>query len=287
MIKEAGFVGLGVMGKPMAENLLKAGYSLTIYDLNQEVLKDLESKGAIVAVDPAQVAADSKVVFTMLPNNAIIKEVYLGPKGLASQASPGSIFIDSSTVDPVITREIGAHLKEKKAYMLDAPVGGGPSNAVNGDLIMLVGGEAEVLESCRDELMTVGGSIIHTGPLGMGVSLKLSNNLLTGIFGCLLVEAFNFAENIGVDSNDFLSLLKKNMPNQLNRFAEKIINQDLEPGFLTKLMHKDLKIIQGLAQDNQVAIPLGATVKELYQHAINNGCGDLDFLSVSSFYRKL
>jgi 2-hydroxy-3-oxopropionate reductase len=284
MGRKVGFIGLGSMGKPMAINLMKAGYEMQVCDINPEALKEVKEGGANTWVFPKEVAKASEVVMTMLPDSPEIEEVYLGPNGLLAGAHDGLILIDSSTVDPQTTRKLGEAATLKNIKLLDAPVGGGMANAVQGNLIMLVGGEKEVLESCRDILETVGKKVIHAGPIGAGESLKLANNLMTGIFGCLLAEGLSFAEKINADQEKLFELLKTNLPRILEVLGQKIISKDFHPGFQTKLMFKDLKIISNLAQLNMASIPFGNLAKEMYLLTLKRDMGTSDFTSVRMIY---
>lgn len=284
MKRKLGFVGLGVMGKPMAKNLLRAGYQLTVCDIDATATKELEIDGATVAQSPCELARASEVVLTMLPDSPEVKQVYLGDNGLLAGAKEGIVLIDSSTIHPETTKEIGMNAAKIPAHILDAPVGGGVVDAINGNLIMLVGGDRDVMETCRDILETVGERVIYAGPLGAGECLKLTNNLMTGIYGCLLAEGFSFAERVGVDKENMYELLKANLMRLFEVLSTKIMKKDFSPGFQTKLMHKDLRIVQDLAQYNGAPLPLGSLVKELYQFALNRGLNKSDFSSVSSLY---
>ena len=286
MKKKVGFVGLGVMGKPMVKNLLKAGYMMNVCDVNPEATKELTDMGAQAYDSPAAVARISDVVMTMLPDSPDVEKVYLGNNGLLTGAYEGLILIDLSTIDPETTRKIGRKAEELGINMLDAPVGGGSANAIAGNLIMLVGGDSDVLESVRDILETVGERIIHAGSLGAGESLKLANNLTSAIFACLLAEGYYFAENIGVDKEKLFELLSGNIARLCEILSKKIIEKDFKPGFMTRLMAKDLKIIFNLAQENGIPLPLAALVKQMYQFALNRGFEDLDFSSVFSIYSE-
>jgi 3-hydroxyisobutyrate dehydrogenase-like beta-hydroxyacid dehydrogenase len=284
MKKKVGFIGLGAMGKPMAMNLVKAGYEMHVCDINPEALKEVTAGGARALLWPREVAKASEVVITMLPDSAEIEEVYVGDNGLLAGSHEGLILIDSSTVDPQTTRRVATAATRMKVQMLDAPVGGGMANAVQGNLIMLVGGEREVLESCRDIFETVGKRIIHAGPIGAGEALKLSNNLMTGIFGCLLAEGFAFAEKVNADQGKLFELLQSNLPRILEVLAKKIIEKDFKPGFQTKLMYKDLKIISSLAQSHMASMPFGNLAKEMYLLALKKDLGTSDFTSVRTLY---
>jgi 3-hydroxyisobutyrate dehydrogenase len=194
--------------------------------------------------------------------------------------------IDSSTISPEVTRRIGEEAARRGVKMLDAPVGGGQANAVAGNLIMLVGGDAEVVEEVRDILETVGERLLHVGPLGSGEGLKLANNLTTAILGCMLAEGFGFAERIGLDKEKLYELLSGNVPRLVSILSRKVIDGDLQPGFMTRLMNKDLRLILSLAETHEIPLPMGALAKQMYQFAQNKGLRDKDFTSVASLYKE-
>lgn len=286
MKKKVGFIGLGAMGGPMAYNLLKAGFELCVHDINPVAAKELEKEGARVADSPCKVAEVSEVVLTMLPDSPEVEHVYLSEKGLLAGAHDNLILIDSSTIDPDTTCKIGVHASQKKVGMLDAPVGGGVPNAIKGNLIMLVGGDAALLDSCRDILQAVGDRIIHVGPLGSGETLKLINNFMMGIYMFSLVEGFSLAARVGLDREKLLNMLKGNLISFFERHTKNILEKDFRPGFRIKLGHKDLKLALKMAEGVGSSLPLGALVKEMLQLAKNQGLGDLDWTSVYSLYEK-
>lgn len=285
-MKKIGFVGLGTMGKLMAQNLAKAGFNMIVYDINTEAAKDLQTAGALVAESPSAVAMEADVVMTMLPDSPDVEEVYTGENGLVSGAHENSIFIDSSTISPEVTRRVGAKVIDSGAKMLDAPVGGSPVQAAAGNLIMLVGGEPEVIESCKDVLLTVGERIIHAGSLGSGEALKLSNNLTSALLVGMITEGFTLARGSGLNPEDLADLLKGNLPKIIPIVIDKVLNKDFALGFKASLMHKDLRLAMQMSQSNDVALPLGALIKEMYQFVLNEGHGDLDLTSLVTVYEK-
>ncbi len=286
MKKKIGFVGLGVMGKPMATNLVNAGYTLGVCDINPDATRELGEKGAKIFGRLRELAQWSDVVMTMLPDVPEVEHVYLSNDGLLKEATAGTIFIDSSTVNPEVTKMIGEEAARKGVNMLDAPVGGGQANAIAGNLIMLVGGEAEVLEEVRDILETVGEKVLHAGPLGSGEGLKLANNLTTAILGCMLAEGFEFAERIGLDKEKLYELLSGNVPRLVPILSRKIVDGDFQPGFMTRLMNKDLRLILGLAETHEIPLPFGAVAKQMYQFVQNKGLREKDFTSVATLYKE-
>ena len=284
MKKRVGFIGLGAMGKPMARNLLKAGYSLKVNDLNRLSMEELKEEGAQIASLPKEVAAESEVIITMLPDSPEVQEVYLGKDGLLSGATNKTIFIDSSTVEPETTWKVGDAVAQKGAAMLDAPVGGGVPNAVKGNLIMLVGGEKGTLEKCRDILMTVGDRIIHAGPLGSGEKLKLINNMMMGIYLFSLVEGLSLAKKCGLNEDKLMGLLKENLMSFYERHTTSMRKKEFQPGFRVRLGHKDLKLALKMADSNAASLPFAALTKEMLLMAKNYGLGEYDWTAVWSLY---
>ncbi len=284
MKKKVGFIGLGAMGQPMARNLVKAGYDLTGYDINPDAGEELKKAGARTADSPQKVAESSDVVITMLPDSPEVEQVYLGEKGLLAGAHEGLILIDSSTIDPETTRRVGAQAFRKNVGMLDAPVGGGVPNAVQGNLIMLVGGEASTLAACQDILHAVGDRIIHVGPLGSGETLKLINNMMMGIYMFSLVEGFSLAAKTGLDPEKLLNMLKGNLLSFFERHTKNILQKDFRPGFRTKLGQKDLRLALKMAESAGASTPFGALAKEMLKLAMNQGLADQDWTAVLKMY---
>jgi len=285
-MKKIGFVGLGTMGKLMAQNLAKAGFDMIVYDINTEACEALKSEGAAVAESPSAVAKAAEVVMTMLPDSPDVERAYTGENGLVSGAHENLVFIDSSTISPEVTRSVGEKVQKSGAKMLDAPVGGSPVQAAAGNLIMLVGGDADVIESCKDVLLTVGERIIHAGPLGSGEALKLSNNLTSALLVGMITEGFTIARGAGVKPEDLADLLKGNLPKIMPIVIDKVLNRDFALGFKASLMHKDLRLALQMAQSNDTALPLGALIKEMYQFVLNEGHGDSDLTSLVTVYEK-
>jgi 2-hydroxy-3-oxopropionate reductase len=279
-MKKVGFVGLGTMGRLMARNLAKAGFDMIVYDVNPDAAQELKNGGAQVADSPSAVAKAAEVVMTMVPDSPDVEAVYTGENGLVSGAHENLILIDSSTISPDVTRKVGEKVHAAGAKMLDAPVGGSPVQAAGGNLIMLVGGDPEVIESCKDVLLAVGEKIIHAGPLGSGEALKLSNNLTSALLAGLVTEGITLAKGSGLDPQNLAELLKGNLPKIIPIVIDKVMNKDFALGFKASLMHKDLRLAMQMAQSNNVALPLGALVKEMYQFVLNEGHGDEDLSSL-------
>jgi 2-hydroxy-3-oxopropionate reductase len=286
MRKKVGFIGLGTMGRPMARNLLKAGFELFVGDINPAATAELTAEGAKVLASWEEIARTADVVMTMLPNSPDVEKVYLGENGLIQGAHKGLIFVDSSTIDPEVTRRIGQEAEKKGAQMLDAPVGGGVQNAIKGNLIMLVGGEAAALEAGRDVIQAVGDRIIHVGPLGYGLALKLTNNILMATYMFALVEGFSLAHKAGLDRKKLTQLLRENLLAFFDRETNYLMELNFHQGFKTKLAHKDLGLALKMAKGVGAPMPFGSMSREMMEFALNQGCGDLDFTSVWYLYEK-
>lgn len=194
-----GFIGLGIMGKPMSKNLLKAGYSLTVLDRNAAVLDELITAGARTATTPKALAAECDIIITMLPNSPHVKEVVLGENGVIEGAKPGSVLIDMSSIAPLVSREISEALALKQVAMLDAPVSGGEPKAIDGTLSVMVGGDKAVFDSCFEVMKAMGGSVVHTGDIGAGNVTKLANQVIVALNIAAMSEALVLATKAGVN----------------------------------------------------------------------------------------
>jgi len=186
--KTVGFIGLGVMGKPMASNLIKAGYQLVVCDINPNPVKELVNMGATAVTSPKEVAESCTVIITVLRNSTDVEAVVCGENGILEGIKPGSIFIDMSTIDPLVSRRVASLISEKGASMIDAPVSGGEPRAKDGTLTIIVGGSEEIVEKCKDILNVMGKNVIHVGDIGMGGTVKLANQVLVGVNAVAVAE---------------------------------------------------------------------------------------------------
>lgn len=268
-----GFIGLGNMGLPMALNLLKAGHAVKAFDVNSVVLEALAQAGGTPATSATLAAENTEVVITMLPNGSIVESVYLGEGGLASRATPGRLFIDSSTIDPATTQKVAAALEAVGARFLDAPVSGGIMGAKAGTLCFMVGGHAEVLDNARPVFDCMGKKIIHTGAYGSGQLAKICNNLMAGILMAGTAEALALgAKNglspkvlsevmIGSSGGNFMVEKWNPWPNLMPGVPA---SNHYSGGFHVKLMVKDLGLALDCAQQANAAVPLGAMARNLF-----------------------
>lgn len=271
-----GFVGLGIMGKPMAKNLIKAGFPLTVYNRTRSRAEEFKSLGAQVTESPRDAAAKADVVITIVTDSPDVRAVILGEGGVIEAVRPGSIVIDMSTISPQVTREIAEALKAKQVEMLDAPVSGGEKGAIEGTLSIMVGGEAATLERVRPVLMAMGKTITHIGPNGMGQVCKLANQIAVGLHNLSISEALIFAEKAGADPARVMQAIQGGAGNSwaFQNLAPKIIRRDFSPGFMVKLQQKDLRLVLDAADKLSLSLPGTALTHQLYQAVEARGLGD-------------
>ena len=262
-----GFVGLGIMGRPMAGHLVDAGYETTVFDLLPDAVGQLESKGAVAGSSPADVAARSDITITMVPDSQHVEAAIAGPGGILEGAAPGSVVIDMSTISPMAGQKLAATLKQQDVEMLDAPVTGGETGAINGSLSILVGGDANVFERCLPVLQVLGGAVTHMGPGGSGHTAKLANQVL-GI-GCTIgiCEGLVLASKAGLDLNKFLAAAMNGASTSwhLEYLGPRILAGDFSPGFMVRHMQKDLRLAQEVGAEVASPLPMVALVSNLYR----------------------
>ncbi len=275
MDKKIGFIGMGIMGKPMSLNLLKAGFDVTVYNRTESKTAEPVSRGAKKAHTPDEAAADSTVIITIVSDTPDVESVILGKNGVIESIRPDSVVIDMSTISPEATREIAARLKEKGAHMLDAPVSGGEQGAIDGTLSIMTGGETAVFERCLPVLQAMGKNVIHVGLNGMGQTVKLVNQILvTGTLNSV-VEALIFAQKSGVDLEKTIDAVKGGAAGswQLANLAPRIIERDFRPGFMIDLLVKDLNLVTESAGEMGIDLPVTSRVKEMYEKLQAEGEG--------------
>ena len=275
MDKKIGFIGLGIMGKPMALNLLNAGFKVTVYNRTASKTEQLVSHGAEKADSPRRVAEKSTVIITIVSDTPDVEEVILGKNGVIEGIRPDSVVIDMSTISPEATRRIAERLQEKRSYMLDAPVSGGEQGAIDGILSIMVGGEVEIFDRCQPILQTMGKNIIHVGSSGMGQTVKLVNQILVAGTLCAIAEALLFAQKSGVDLEKAIDAVKGGAASswQLVNLAPRIIKRDYQPGFMIDLMQKDLNLVMRTADEMKVPLPVTSLVHQMYYSLQSAGEG--------------
>lgn len=288
-MSSVGFIGLGVMGRPMAVNLLRAGHDLVVYNRSAAAVKALVEYGARPADGPAAVAAATDTVITCLPDSPDVEAVMLGDGGVVSAARSEALLIDMSTVSPDTARRLYAAAREQSLRFLDAPVSGGEAGAVNGTLSIMVGGEAAHFNAAKQLLEVLGSTVVHVGPAGSGQLVKAANQLLVAGTIELVSEAIVLLEAHGVDMEPAVQVLAGGLAGNaiLERKAAGMLARDFKPGFRIDLHHKDLGITLATARDAGVALPLTATVAQLLVALRALGRGSLDHTALLTLIEDL
>lgn len=283
-----GLIGLGIMGKPMAKNLLKAGYELVVNDRNQASIDEVVAAGATYATQ-AEIGESCDVVLTMLPNSPQVKEVMLGDDGVAAHMKAGSTFIDMSSINPVASKEIAAVLEAKGIDMLDAPVSGGEPKAIDGTLSFMVGGKQEVFDKFKDLLGAMGASVVRCGDVGAGNTTKLANQIIVACNIQALAEALTLAQKAGVDPELVFQAIRGGLAGStvMEAKAPMMIVGNDKPGFKIDLHIKDLNNALDCAHTVGSPLPMTAAVQEVMQWLHNNGCGQNDHSAIAKYYEKL
>ncbi len=283
-----GLTGLGIMGKPMAKNLLKAGYELVVNDRNQASIDEVVAAGASYATQ-AEIGESCDVVLTMLPNSPQVKEVMLGDDGVAAHMKAGSTFIDMSSINPVASKEIAAVLEAKGIDMLDAPVSGGEPKAIDGTLSFMVGGKQEVFDKFKDLLGAMGASVVRCGDVGAGNTTKLANQIIVACNIQALAEALTLAQKAGVDPELVFQAIRGGLAGStvMEAKAPMMIVGNDKPGFKIDLHIKDLNNALDCAHTVGSPLPMTAAVQEVMQWLHNNGCGQNDHSAIAKYYEKL
>ena len=277
------FIGLGIMGEPMARNLLKGGHIVRAFDVRTSAMEAISSKGAVLATSPANAAVDAEFIFTMLPSGKEVNQAVFGENGFAQSMTENSLFIDTSTILPADTDEISAKLAAKGLKMMDAPVGRLAQNAKEGTLLFMVGGLESDLDNVRPLLNLLGDEIVHCGAVGMGARMKIVNNYQSTALNILTAETLTLAKASGLDVNLAVEVMRETtaVRGHMNAtYPNQVLTGNIEPGFMIDLAHKDL----GLALETTAALRapafLGAAARQAYSIAQSNGQGRKDWTSV-------
>ena len=287
--EKIGFIGLGIMGLPMASNLIKDGFDLVVYNRTLSKCTQLQEKGAAVAKNPADVAKNAKVIITMVTDSPDVENLLLGENGIMSTIEEGSIVIDMSTISPKITKELNAQLNSKGCYMVDAPVSGGSWGAIEGTLSIMIGGEKSAYEECIPLFESMGKNIIYTGESGMGQTTKLINQILVAGTMNAVAEALVFAAKSGADLEKTIDAVGGGAAAswQLNNLAPRIIKGDFDPGFMIKLQQKDLRLVIETAQSMNVPIPGTSLASQMFASLLSKGLGDEGTQALVKAYETL
>jgi 2-hydroxy-3-oxopropionate reductase len=284
-----GFIGLGIMGKPMSKNLIKAAYSLIVHDVNREPVRELVASGAQEAFSAREVAERSQVVITMLPNSPDVREVALGKDGIIEAARPGLIYIDMSSIAPQAAQEVAARMAEKGVHMLDAPVSGGQPGAIAGTLAIMVGGDEETFLQVRPILQVMGKSVERVGDIGAGNTAKLANQIMVAVNIAGLSEALVLGCKAGVDPDRIFQAVRGGLAgsNCLNAKAPLIMERKFDPGFRIRLHIKDLANALETGRSVGVPLPLTSLVMEFMQALRVAGDEEKDHGALVLFFERL
>ena len=283
-----GLIGLGIMGRPMAKNMLKAGYALMVNDLNREAVEDVVSCGAVAATNQ-EIGESCDVVMTMLPNSPHVKAVMLGEDGVAAHMKSGQVFIDMSSINPVASKEIAAELAKRGVEMLDAPVSGGEPKAIDGTLSFMVGGKQEIFDQCKDLLGTMGASVVRCGEIGAGNTTKLANQIIVACNIQALSEALTLAQMAGVEPEAVFAAIRGGLAGStvMNAKAPMMIAGNDKPGFKIDLHIKDLNNALDCAHSVGAPVPMTAAVQEILQWMHNHEGGQKDHSAIAQYYEYL
>jgi 3-hydroxyisobutyrate dehydrogenase len=296
MSERIGFIGIGTMGRPMARNLIEAGYQVAVYDVVAERADELGQLGAEPAGSAAAAAASADVAITMVPSSPHEEAAVLGPGGVLEGLKAGRTLIEMSTIDPLVTRKIAQVATERGIKMIDAPVSGSLPKAIDGTLTIMVGGPKEVFQACLPILQVMGENIFHVGEVGMGETVKLCNNLVVAISQIALSEAFSIGVAAGADPKVMHQVMSnssadcwalRTRPPHPGLVQEAPVDQGWAPGFATDLMAKDVGLALSLAQGVGATSLMGALARQLYGAASRAGYGQKDFSSVDFVVRSL
>jgi 2-hydroxy-3-oxopropionate reductase len=284
-----GFIGLGIMGKPMSKNLLKAGYKLVVCDVVKAAVDEVVAAGATAAATPKEVAAQADIIITMLPNSPHVKQVILGANGVIEGAKPGTVVIDMSSIAPLVSREIAAKLAEKGVDMLDAPVSGGEPKAIDGTLSVMVGGKQDIFNKCYDIMKTMAGSVVLTGGIGAGNVTKLANQIIVALNIAAMSEALVLASKAGVEPELVYQAIRGGLAGStvLDAKAPLVMDRKFNPGFRIGLHIKDLNNVLETSHEIGVPLPLTAAVMEMMQALRVDGMAELDHGALIRYYEKL
>ena len=283
---KVGFIGLGIMGKPMSKNLLKAGYDLVVSDINKDNVNELASCGAKVATNGSEVASLCDVVITMLPNSPHVREVVLGKNGILEGAHPNLTLIDMSSIDPVESKKIGSILADNGIEMLDAPVSGGEPKAIDGTLSVMVGGKKDIFDKYYSLLKAMAGSVTLVGDLGAGNIAKLANQIIVACNIAALAEALSFSKKCGADPKLVFEAIKGGLAGStvMNAKAPMMIEKNFNPGFRIELHIKDLTNALNAAHAVTAPIPLTGQVMEMFEMLKAHGWEKADHSALAKYY---
>jgi 2-hydroxy-3-oxopropionate reductase len=283
------FVGLGIMGKPMSKNLLKAGHSVVVFDVAPAPVADVVAAGGTAAKSSKEAASQADVIITMLPDGPEVEAAVLGPGGILEGAAKGSTVVDMSSISPVVAQKVGAACAAKGVEFLDAPVSGGEPKAIEGTLAIMVGGDAKTFEKIEPILKNLGASVTLTGPVGAGNVTKLANQIMVACNIAAMGEALTLATKAGLDPEVVFNAVKGGLAGStvLNAKAPMVISRNFQPGFRIALHQKDLRNALLAAESMKVSLPLTGVVQNMLMALMNDGKGSLDHSAIVTFTEKM
>ena len=283
-----GVIGLGLMGRPMSMNILKAGYPLTVWNRTASRADELVAAGARLAESPREVASRSDFLITMVSDPPALEEVLWGPNGAMPALKRGSLYIDSSTVSPALARKIAAACAEREVKFLDAPVTGGDWGARKGELVFMIGGDAETLEEAEPLIGVMGKKWFHLGPHGAGQTIKLAMNAILALEVSALAEAIALVTGAGLEAEKLVEVMQSSMARSgvLDVKAPNLLKGEYQPSFPLRLMHKDLSLALELANQLGVPLPSTAAARETYSAVRGRSQEDLDYSAVMKFWKR-
>ena len=288
-MSQIGFIGLGIMGRPMSKNLIKAGHELIVYDVVPGLADTVIAAGAVKGSSCRDVASRSAVVITMLPDGPEVEQAILGPQGVLEGAAAGTIIVDMSSISPMVSQKVAAACAEKGVEFLDAPVSGGEPKAIDGTLAIMVGGKPEVFDKVLPILQKVGSSVTLTGAAGAGNVTKLANQIMVACNIAAMSEALVLATKCGLDPEVVFNAVKGGLAGStvLNAKAPMVIARNFKPGFRIRLHQKDLRNALLAAESTKCALPLTSLVQQMLIALMNQGHGDLDHSAIALFIEGL
>ncbi len=284
-----GFIGLGIMGKPMVRNLLKAGYDVHVYSIIARDVEDIAHDGAIAQTSAREVARAADITITMVPNTPQVEEVLFGEQGLAPALGEGKVVIDMSTISSLATKKFAETIRSHGARMLDAPVSGGDKGAKGGTLSIMVGGDADVFERCKPVLDVLGARVTHVGGNGAGQVVKSCNQVLAAATMAALGESLVMGAKAGVDPAKIVEVLSAGYARcgALDIRGSLLLERNFDPGFMTRLQYKDLNLAMELSQGIDSPMPIASLVRELYKTCMAQGIGNEDHSNVIKIFEQL
>jgi len=289
MAMKIGFIGLGIMGRPMALNLLGAGHQLTVWARRAESMQPLLDAGANAADSPAGVAGAVDLLISIVADAPDVEQVMLGEQGVASAARAGLVAVDMSTIRPAAARDIGARLREQAVDFLDAPVSGGEVGAIAGSLSIMVGGSVAAFETARPAFECMGKNIVHVGDAGAGQVAKAANQIITGAGVLTVAEALNFAARSGVDPAKVREALLGGFAYSkiLENHGQRMLDRNFKPGFKSWMHQKDMNIVMQSAHELGMCLPVAAATAQMYNAMVGSGLGEEDSVAILKLLERL